>query len=114
MKGRFRLSHRASRDFVSILETSEERWGADAALRYGELLESAMRTVAIEPNGPTTRDESEIIPGMRSLHVRRARERHGVKDPVHVVYYRLDLEIVEVVGILHERQEPTRHLAEDD
>jgi len=71
-----------------------------------------MRPIARDKEGPWVRDRAELLPGLRSLHVRRVRGDHGVKMPVHVVYYRVVRSgLVEIVRVLHERMDPGLHLA---
>lgn len=116
--GAFRLAHRAQIDISRILSASAERWGEEGKRRYAGLLTSALRQVAVEPEGRTTRARSELAPGLRSFHVRQTRQpdrRRGVRRPVHLVYYRpVHPGLVEIVRILHERMEPSRHLAGGD
>ena len=109
---RFRLSRLAEADVVRILTTSEERWGTDGRRRYAAILAAAMRTAAVDPHGPVTRERTDLRPGIRSLHVRHA----GGHDPdikvrraVHVLYYRaIAPDVIEIVRVLHERMEPSR------
>lgn len=111
---RYRLSRLAEADVAHILATSEERWGAEARRRYAAILAAAMRKVAAEPNGSATRDRAELSPGIRSLHLRHARgddPQAKVRRPVHVLYYRAFVpDLVEIVRVLHERMEPSRHV----
>ena len=111
---RFRLSRPAQSDLAQVLARSEERWGQAARRRYAKLLVAAMTRIAGEPEGPATRDRSDLLPGMRSLHLRntlRERRASSVKQPVHVIYYRARQPgEVEIVRVLHERMEPSRHL----
>jgi toxin ParE1/3/4 len=118
---RFRLSRLAEFDVAHILATSEERWGTEARRRYEAIIATAMRKVAIDPTGPATRDRAELSKGIRSLHLRYARDRAlqpKVAHPVHVLYYRmLASDLIEIVRVLHERMDPNRHLstaAEDE
>ncbi len=73
-----------------------------------------MNKVAADPEGLTTRSRPELAPGIRSLHIRNARgeEPQGkVRKPVHVLYYRvLDPDLIEIVRVLHERMQPSRHI----
>ena len=62
---RFRLSRLAEADLLHILRTSAERWGAEGARRYASLLAEAMRKVATDPQGPTTRARNDLHPGVR-------------------------------------------------
>jgi toxin ParE1/3/4 len=109
---RFRLAGAAQADLVAILDTSLDRWGEAGRSRYEALLEAAMRSIAADPEGPLTRARAEYLQGIRSFHVRHVRCDHGVKAPVHVVYYRIGRSnMIEIVRVLHERTEPSLHLA---
>ena len=109
----FRLARPAQIDLANILATSAERWGAEGRQRCAGVLAAAMRHVAVEPDGPLTRKGPELRAGIRSFHVRNVRRAtdRGVRRPAHVLYYRIALEgVIEVVRVLHERLEPSRHL----
>jgi len=111
---RFRLSRLAEADLLHILRTSAERWGAEGARRYASLLAEAMRKVAADPQGPTTRARNDLHPGVRSVHIRHARGANpdaNVRRPVHILYYRaVASDFVEIFRVLHERMDPSRHL----
>ncbi len=107
---RLRISAPARDDLEDILATSLERWGVTGRARYAALLAAAMRRIARDPEGSATRDRVELSTGVRSLHIRDARGARGVKDPVHLIFYRVNADVVEVVRVLHERMEPTLHL----
>jgi toxin ParE1/3/4 len=107
---RLRISGPAREDLEHILATSLERWGKAGRARYAALLAAAMRAIAHDPEGSTTRTRAELLPGVRSLHIRHARGARGVKDPVHVIFYRVTDERIEVVRVLHERMEPSLHV----
>jgi toxin ParE1/3/4 len=111
---RYRLSKLAEADLANILATSRRERGTEGRRRYAALLAAAMRRVAAEPGGPATRDRAELQPGIRSFHLRYARRtgREGwVRRPVHVLYYRaVAPSLIEIVRVLHERMEPSRHL----
>jgi toxin ParE1/3/4 len=110
---RFRLAQPAQSDLANILATSLERWGPDGRRRYAILLAAAMRIVAANPQGPLTQTRNELSPGLRSFHLRHARvnaPQTKVKKPVHVLYYRaIQPGLIEIVRVLHERMEPSRH-----
>jgi toxin ParE1/3/4 len=112
--GRFRLARPAQIDLAKILATSAERWGAEGRQRYAAVLAGAMRQVADEPEGPLTKKRTELRSGIRSFHVRYARvDAAKVRRPVHVLYYRVAREdVIEIVRVLHEKMDPSRHLDE--
>ncbi|MDP2622149.1 MAG: type II toxin-antitoxin system RelE/ParE family toxin [Hyphomicrobiales bacterium] len=111
---RFRLSAPAEADLAGILAASAARWGPEGRRRYAALLAAALRRVAADPEGPATRDRADLTPGIRSLHIRHARgddPRTAVKRPAHIDYYRATRPgSVEIVRVLHERMEPSRHV----
>lgn len=111
---RFRLSRLAQADLARILATSIERWGIEGRQRYAAMLADAIRKVAAEPESPTTRARSELAPGLRSLHLQYSRaeaRRAKVKRPPHILYYRVIApDVIEIVRVLHERMDPSRHL----
>lgn len=109
---RIRISGPASADLADVLTTSAARWGEAGRERYAGLLASALRTIARSPQGPNTRDRHELGSGVRSFHIRHTRGTRGVKAPVHVVYYRVGTAIIEIIRVLHDRMEPTLHIAD--
>lgn len=107
---RLRISGPASAVLASILATSLERGGEAGRARYSALLVAAMRRVARAPDAAVTRDRADVLPGIRSFHVKHARRGHAVRDPVHVIFFRVTDSHVEIVRVLHERMEPTLHV----
>jgi toxin ParE1/3/4 len=111
---RFRLSAPARADVVDILATSAERWGVETRRRYAAILAAAMRKVAVDPEGPATRERTDLLPGIRSFHIRHARAQDletRVARPVHILYYRvIKPGLIEIVRVLHDRMEPRRYL----
>jgi toxin ParE1/3/4 len=113
---RYRLSDPAKADVASALRTSEAMHGTDARIRYRALLTAALRRIAADPEGLSTVDRSELFDGIRSFHIRHSRNESReapVGDPVHVIFYRaMEPGLVEIVRVLHERMEPSRHVDE--
>jgi toxin ParE1/3/4 len=114
---RYRLSSLAKADIAFLLRDSQARYGVEARLRYRGLLAAAMRRVAADPTGRSTVDRSELLPALRSFHIRhcRAESREApVGEPVHVIFYRAgERGLVEIVRVLHERMDPGRHVGEE-
>jgi len=111
---RYRLSDPAKADLAAILRASEAQHGREARLRYRGLLAAALRRIAADPQGRSTKDRSDLVAGLRSLHIRHSREdslEAAVAEPVHVIFYRVAQPgIVDIVRVLHERMEPGRHI----
>jgi toxin ParE1/3/4 len=95
---------------------SAERRGIESRRRYAAILAAAMRKVAANPDGPTTRSRAELAPGLRSFHVQHAHvydPNARVRRPVHILYYRvIASDLIEIIRVLHERMDPIRHLHE--
>lgn len=106
-----RVSAPARQELAAVLDTSGERWGEDGRLRYKALLDAAVRAIAEAPDGPLVRDRSELGPGFRSLHVRHVRRGRGVRTPVHVIYFRVTGDVIDVLAVLHERMNAREQLA---
>lgn len=111
---RFRLARPAQVDVTNILAASVARWGVEARHRYASILATAMRAIAAEPDGPLTRVRADLFPGLRSFHVRYAAAgdpKAKVRQPVHVIYYRVaGPGVIEILRVLHERMDPSRHV----
>ena len=111
---RSRLSEPAKADIAAILSRSDEHHGSEARIRYRACLTAAMRRVAAHPEGRSTVDLSELVPGTRSFHIRHSRDESReapVANPVHVIFYRvIQPGVVEIVRVLHDRMEPGRHI----
>jgi toxin ParE1/3/4 len=111
---RYRLSEPAKADIAAILRKSEELHGTETRIRYRACLAAAMRRVAANPEGRSTVDRADLVPGIRSFHIRHSRDESRetpVASPVHVVFYRVtQARLVEIVRVLHDRMEPRRHI----
>jgi toxin ParE1/3/4 len=111
---RYRLSEPAKADIAAILRRSEEIHGRGARIRYRACLTAAMRRVAADPNGLVTVDRADLLPGIRSFHIRHSRDETReapVANPVHLIFYRvIQPGIVEIVRVLHEGMEPFRYI----
>lgn len=75
-----------------------------------------MRELGADPEHPMSKDCRELAPRLRSFHVRHMGRDHGVKAPVHVIYYRYYRYYrkargsIVIVRVLHERMEPSAYL----
>lgn len=111
---RYRLSEPAKSDLSTVLRASEAMHGVNARTRYRALLSAALRRISSDPFGHSTVDRSELIPGVRSFHIRHGRtssDEARVADPVHVIFYRVvEPGVIEILRLLHERMEPSRHV----
>jgi toxin ParE1/3/4 len=93
----YRLTPAAAMDLSEIWDYTEERWDADQAETYVREIGAAVERVAEDPL--RGRDCSDIRPGYR---------RYGIES--HTVYYLDRSDTVDVIRILHQRMDPSRHL----
>ncbi len=82
-------------DLDGLLQYTFESWGADQQAIYGQKLLSAVELLAKFPGRGRARDE--ISPGLRSLKIEH-----------HTVYFRYDDDLLLIIRIVHERQDPTQ------
>lgn len=105
---RIRLSRRAETDFIEILDTTVEKFGARQAETYEVHLLAAL--TALE-GGPDLRGSvlwPEVRTDLRTYHIARL----GVPAR-HVICYRvLDGRVIEVLRILHDAMDLPRHITE--
>ena len=87
----------AENDLKRIWHYTNEKWGASKATEYLLALDKGMKALIDNPKMGQPRDY--IRRGYRSIQINR-----------HVVYYRLNSNIIDVVRVLHERMSADTHL----
>jgi len=92
-----RISRKARSQLDQIAKYTEETWGAVQCERYLATLMNAIDSIAETPHLGRSRNE-----------VRRGTWSWRVES--HVIYYDYDDTKVEIIGILHGRMDPLRHL----
>lgn len=113
--GRYRLSAAAQSDVADILAWSQEQFGESARKRYQALLSTALRDVAAQPEGIGARRRPELGVDLISWHLRLSRDHvpdavGKVHRPRHFLVYRHVDAVVEIVRVLHDSMELSRHL----
>lgn len=94
---RFRLSPAAQQDLSSIWDFTRERWDLDQAEIYVNEIRAAIERVAGAPERGRACDD--VRPGYR---------RYAIGS--HLIFYVETGEFIDVIRILHQRMDPTRHL----
>jgi toxin ParE1/3/4 len=114
LAAQYRLTASAKADITAILSDSAFRHGRDARDRYAALILAALRRVAKAPEGRSTAARPDVRPDIRSFHIRHSRnesQEAPVGNPVHVIFYRaIETDLIEIVRVLHDRMEPSRHM----
>jgi toxin ParE1/3/4 len=92
------------------LEYSAIRFGSAAKDRYAALIADALQDISVEPMGTGTRERPELGDGIVARHLRSSATGSGVRDPRHIVFYRVVGAHVDVLRVLHDARDLQRHL----
>ncbi|WP_449280674.1 type II toxin-antitoxin system RelE/ParE family toxin [Leucobacter sp.] len=93
----YRLTPAARRDFSSIWDFTQESWDVRQAESYVTEIRAAIERIADDPGRGRACDE-----------IREGYRRYGTGS--HLLFYIERGEGVDVIRILHQRMDPTRHL----
>ena len=110
---KYRLTHAAQADIVSILAWSHEKFGEEARQRYEALIAAGIRDVAEHSSELGRTARPELGEGVFSWHLARSRthSRGGpVHRPRHFLICLCEGDVVVVGRILHDAMELRRHL----
>ena len=91
------VSPAAQGDFKEIYQYGCTHWGKKRALQYVSQLKEQLWQLLTHPEIGLLR--SELGPTMRSFALEK-----------HIIFYRVQSEQIEVVRLLHGRQDPVRQL----
>ncbi len=110
---RYRLTHSAQADIVSILAWTHDQFGEEARKRYEALIATAIKDAATRRGevGQTVRPE--LGEGVFSWHLVQSCTRSPggtVHRPRHFLICRRDGEVLVVGRVLHDAMELRRHL----
>lgn len=93
----YRLTPAAQRDLSSIWDFTQERWDARQAETYIAEIRAAIERLAADPGRGRACDE-----------IRAGYQRYGIGS--HLLFCVEGAGGVDVIRILHQRMDPTRHL----
>ena len=111
---RLRLTRKADADIASVLRTTKRLFGRNQLLIYARLINDGLSMIAADPSRSSCRPHEDLGSGIKSMHLDHVRGRSG--SAAHLVFFMQktapagEQEIV-VIGVLHERMVPRRHLA---
>lgn len=108
------LAPDAETDVDDILEWSVEKFGAAVRDGYEELISAAIDALLADPKHPGTHERPELGRGIRVVHLRSSRDHvptgaRRILSPRHFVVYRMAGDVVQIVRILHDAMDPSRH-----
>ena len=87
----------AKTDLKDIYQYGLRQWGQTQSESYLENIKQQIWTLTEQPLIGV--DRSELLSGARSLPIES-----------HTMFYRVTLDTVEIIRVLHGRQDPQRHL----
>jgi toxin ParE1/3/4 len=104
----WRFAGRAEDRIDEVVMESAQRWGIETAARYNRLVFAALEAIGGSPALPGSRPVPSL-PDILSYHLRSGRrlvaQEHRVRDPRHLVLYRVAPDgVIEVLGLAHDRQ----------
>ena len=93
----YRLTPAAQRDLSSIWDYTAERWDQRQAETYVLEIKAAIERIAAQPERGRACDD-----------IRAGYRRYAIGT--HLIFFRERDDGVDVIRILHQRMDPTRHL----
>ena len=106
----------AERDLREILLWSETEFGDSAADRYEALIAQAFTDLVENPFRPGAKERQELLPGIYTYHLVFSRERVSadrVKSPRHFLVYRVIVNHIEILRVLHDSRDLVRHISRE-
>ena len=94
---RLKLSPKARQDFIDILRYTGETWGQDQLLAYRDTLNDALQAIARNPQTGYPRGD------LPSTHL-------AYLVGSHVMVYRISVDCIAIVRILHQRMSLSKHV----
>jgi toxin ParE1/3/4 len=91
------VSPAARDDLGGIYKFGLQHWGVTQSSNYLEMIKALLFRLTEQPKMGIEREE--LLPDTRSFAIE-----------THVVFYRLRADQVEIIRILHGRQDPKRHI----
>ncbi|MFC5342801.1 type II toxin-antitoxin system RelE/ParE family toxin [Brevundimonas staleyi] len=98
-------------DTVAVVNTSFTSFGRLAADRYGVLINQAYRDLAMDPERVGAKPFEN---GIYLYHLRNSRKGTPPPDrvarPRHLIAYRFDDEMIQIIRLLHDRMDVAAHV----
>jgi toxin ParE1/3/4 len=113
---RVRLTLRANQDVAAILRRSHSEFGREARARYAALFRAAFKDLGNDPSRPGVREDLELGQSVRFYHLRHSRLKASpsrrIGSPRHYIVFRIDIDEVVVLRVLHDAMDLPSRLAD--
>jgi toxin ParE1/3/4 len=108
------VAHAARDDLEDILEWTASAFGTIGRKRYEALIQTALTDLAADPNRTGTRQRSDIGKGIYTYHLssssKRASTSTQVAKPRHLIFFRVNANVVQILRLLHDTMDFAQHL----
>ncbi len=95
----FLISFEALSDLDEIWLYTFQNWSAEQANRYYELIFEVINNICMDPDS-----------GKQMSHIRKGYRVSKVKS--HLIFYKVEKEVIEVIRILHKRMDIENRLSD--
>jgi toxin ParE1/3/4 len=114
---RLRITKPASQDLAAIQLWTRDHFGTEAAHRYGLLIRLASREIAHTPSRigvqPAYEGAEEFLAYHLRFSARRLAAAQRVTKPRHLLVFKIELDCVVLLRILHDSMDAKSHLDSD-
>jgi toxin ParE1/3/4 len=108
------LSRAAQADIEAILEWTMREFAATGRKRYEALIQAALVDLLANPSRIGVRQRDDIAPGVFTYYLWSSRKRSKtvtrVGKPRHIVFFSIKGKVIQVLRVLHDSMDFTRHV----
>jgi toxin ParE1/3/4 len=108
------VAHAARDDLEDILEWTTDTFGNIGRRRYEALIQSALTDLTTDPNRIGTRQRNDIGKGICTYHLSSSRKRANtstqVAKPRHLIFFRVNVNVIQILRLLHDTMDFAQHL----
>ena len=110
------IAEAAQTDLDDILDWTTHAFGAVGRKRYEALIQTALTDLLVDPGRIGVRQRDDIGAGICAYHLLTSRKRTTsaaqVAKPRHLVLFRLQSNFIQVLRLLHDSMDFTRHASD--
>lgn len=110
------IAKAAQTDLDDILDWTTHAFGAVGRKRYEALIQTALTDLLVDPDRTGVRQRNDIGTRICTYHLSTSRKRISsaaqVAKPRHLVFFRLQGNVIQVLRILHDSMDFTRHVTD--